>query len=147
MAPGGKLLRCSVKTVQPPVVGADPESTGAVLEKRLDDVIGQAMRVLGVVEVSSETSRSAVPAVQARGRGHPEHPIAVFQQRMDAVSQADRVVRLVAVGEETSRCAIEPVESSATRANPERARAIFPDDRNVVIREAVGVVGIVLGRG
>ena len=47
------------------------------------------------------------------------------------------------VGEESSRCGIEAVESSAIGAKPERAGPVFADCGDLVIRKAVGILGIV----
>ncbi len=61
------------------VARADPEHSAAILVQRHDIAVAQALRVVGIVPVAHEGSRTAVEQIQSVGRRDPQPLRVVFQ--------------------------------------------------------------------
>ena len=84
-------------------------------ELRADEVVAEAVRVIGIVSEGRERLAFGIEAVEPAAHGaHPERPVVGREKGEDgAVGEAHRVVRVVAeVREAAAACfAVEPVEA------------------------------------
>ena len=77
---------------------ADPDGTGAVFDNRPDDIIAQAVRVIGIVLVTRELPAVTSQFVEPFHGTHPDRPGPVFINRPNnIVAQAEGIVRFVPI--------------------------------------------------
>ena len=87
--------RARVQAVQAPRVGADPESTLAILENVVDVVVGEARGIVAVVEVTDEAVLVTIVTVQPTSRAHPQDAVPRGGYRCDViVGEALGVIRV-----------------------------------------------------
>ena len=126
MPEGGKPPRPRIVPVQSAAIRAEPQITGAILDDRDHECVGEVRRTGPRFPEKAVLSALAIDPRQSEGAAHPDVLLAVRIHAGDDRSQkALRIVGLMAVALERQRFSLKLVHSGRRRAHPDAPLAVL----------------------
>jgi hypothetical protein len=135
-----------IKTIQSPIICADPQSSLAVLKNRAHVIGAQTLGVGGIMLVTGKSPRRRVQCGQPPVSGpDPNRPIPVLIDDEDGVvTQAMGVLRIMSVLDERVCISIELVKPPVLSSNPQPTCRILEKEGDLSTAKAARIMGILV---